>query len=265
MAKKISKKEAIKSKAKRGQVTLWIIIALAIVVGFLILFTFRRAPSVSVEAESNPAAFIDKCARKAINDAVDQIIPHGGFIEPVNYIEYNRINVSYLCENRNYYLPCINAHPMLITEITNEIHNLTQPILDQCFSNLKTELEKRQNKVVYDPMKFIIELAPNKVFVNIDRKVTVTRAEEARKFEKFNIQVVNPIYDLANVAIEIANNEANYCYFEYVGYMLLYPRWKIDVFSFSEGTRIYTITDKDSEKQMNVAIRSCVIPAGLGF
>ena len=250
---------------KKGQVTIWIIIAIAIVAGFLILFTFQRAPTVSVEAEANPTAFIEKCARKAINDAVDQIIPHGGFLDPINVIEYNHINVSYLCENRNYYLPCINAHPMLITEITNEIHNLTQPILDQCFSNLKIELEKRNSKVDYNPLKFEIVLAPNKVFVNIGRKVTITRAEEARKFEKFDIGIVNPIYDLANVAIEIANNEANYCYFEYVGYMLLYPRWRIEVFSFSEGTKIYTITDKNSDKKMNVAIRSCVIPAGLGF
>jgi len=258
--KRISNKSS-----KRGQITIWIIVALAIVSINLILFAFGKVPFLSVAEETNPNAFIEKCAEKAVNDAVDLLLPHGGFLDPVNTVEYNYVNISYLCENRNYYLPCINSHPMLITELTNEIHNYSTPIIEQCFSDLKTELEKRQNKVEYGPMKVDIGLAPNKIFVNIDRKVVISRDGTSRTFNNFDIQTVNPIYDLANVAIEIANNEANYCYFEYVGYMILYPRWGIEVFSFSEGTRIYTITDKNSDKKLPVAIRSCIIPAGLGF
>lgn len=248
---------------KRGQVTIWIIVALAIVVGFLILFSFKKIPILGVSEEIVPTSYIDKCVRQAVNEATDKLLPRGGFLDPVNTKEYNRVNVSYLCENINYYLPCVNEHPMLIKEIKNEIHNYTSPRIEQCFADLKSELEKRQNKVEYGPTKFEVSLAPSKVFVNIDKRVSITRESETRTLNKFSIELLNPVYDLANIAIEIANNNAKYCYFEYVGYMILYPRWKIEVFSFSEGTRIYTITDKNSDKKMSVAIRGCAIPPGI--
>ena len=63
--------------------------------------------------------------------------------------------------------------------------------------------------------------------------------------------------------MEISNQEAKYCYFEYVGYMLLYPKMDIEKFAMSDSTKIYTLKDKKSDKEMNIAIRSCAIPPGI--
>jgi hypothetical protein len=45
--------------------------------------------------------------------------------------------------------------------------------------------------------------------------------------------------------------------------MILYPRFDIRKVAMSDSTKIYTIEDKYSEKEMNIAIRSCVIPPGI--
>ena len=63
--------------------------------------------------------------------------------------------------------------------------------------------------------------------------------------------------------MEIASQEAKYCNFENVGYGIIYPEFRVDVFPMSTGSKIYTILYKKSGEKMNIAIRSCVIPPGI--
>ena len=93
--------------------------------------------------------------------------------------------------------------------------------------------------------------------------MTIKNNEETRDFEKFDFQFSSPIFNLANIAIEIADQEAKYCYFEYVGYSIIYPRYQISLFTMSDSTRIYTIKDTKTKKEMNIAIRGCALPQGL--
>ena len=64
------------------------------------------------------------------------------------------------------------------------------------------------------------------------------------------------------MAHEIVSQESQFCYFEYLGYMLLYPEYKIDKFRTSDETIIYTIDHKDSKEMFRFAVRGCVIPPG---
>ncbi|HLC52957.1 MAG TPA: hypothetical protein VJK03_00280, partial [Candidatus Nanoarchaeia archaeon] len=65
------------------------------------------------------------------------------------------------------------------------------------------------------------------------------------------------------VAIEISSQEAKYCYFEYVGYMILHPEFDIQKTALSDSTKIYTIKDIRTEEVMRIATRSCAIPPGV--
>ena len=86
---------------------------------------------------------------------------------------------------------------------------------------------------------------------------------QTMKYNEFNADIKSPLYNLAKIAIEIASQQAKFCYFEYVGYMILYPRYSIDVFAMSDSTKIYSIEDRESGKKLNIAIRSCAIPPGI--
>lgn len=248
---------------KKGQVAIWFIAAFVIVALIMIVFFVSKKPVTGGVDETNPEAIIEKCARESINEAVDKMIPQGGFIEPENYKMYNNIKVAYLCQNVGYFKTCINQHPLLLNEMKEEILKYAEPRIEQCFLNMKKELEKRRNAVELGDMNISVSFSSNRVFLDIERKITITHNNEKKNFEKYNIEVNNPLYDLGKVAIEIASQEAKYCYFEYVGYMILYPRFSIEKFAMSDSTKIYTIKDKYSDKEMNIATRSCAIPPGI--
>jgi hypothetical protein len=69
-------------------------------------------------------------------------------------------------------------------------------------------------------------------------------------------------YDLALVAQEIVSQEARFCNFEHLGYMLLYPDFEIDKFRTGDSDTIYTLTHRESGERFRFAVRGCVIPAG---
>ncbi len=251
-------------KAKKGQMVLWIILAIAIVaLVFLIAVMLNKKPQLQATETENPQPIIDKCVKDAVNEAVDIMLPQGGFIEPKNYKAYSKINISYLCLNEGNFKPCIMQHSALLKEMTEEIHTYISPRIEQCSQNMKEELEKKNMDVELGKQEINVSLARGKVYVLIIRDVLITKDKETKKFEKFNSEIKSPVYDLGRVAIEIANQEAQYCNFEYVGYMILYPQFKITKNLAGDSTKIYSIKDIKSEKEMNIAIRSCVIPIGI--
>ena len=248
---------------KKGQIAIFVIIAIVIVAILVIFFMINRKPILPNQEEFNLQSSIEKCTRDSSEEALDIMIPQGGFIEPENYKTYKNIKTTYLCQNTGYFKPCISQHPMLINEEINEVENYITPLIEQCFLTVKTELEKRNYAVTLEPMKLNVSFGTNKVLVSINRKISLTKNEQTSRFDEFNIAITNPIYDLSKVAIEIASQEAKFCYFEYVGYMILYPKFSIEKFAFSDATKIYSIRDKNSNKEMNIATRSCAIPPGI--
>ncbi len=261
---KCSWRERVKSNMDKGaQIGMWVIFAIAIIVVVALLFAIQKKPVPDQGIDYNPQSYIDGCTRKAVEEVVDKILPQGGFLNPGYFKLYNGTKVIVLCESREFYKTCVSQHPMLLNEIKGEILNYTLPRIEKCFDNLKAELEKTNAKVNYGLLTTSVDLGPERVYLNIKREVMITKNEQSMKFENFNVETVSPIYDLASIAVLIAGEEAKNCYFEYVGYELLHPSYKIDVFMFSDATRIYTLKDKDSGKIMNIATRSCVIKPGI--
>lgn len=256
--------EVKNNKGKKAQVAVWVIIAMVIAAVILMLFFFNKSPITTNQGGAyDLQSVIDKCVRDSGSTAIERMLPQGGFLEPANYKIYKNINVTYLCQNIGYYRPCISQHPLLLNDEISEINNYTKPIIEQCFLAAQTELQKRNYELSMDQTKLNISLGPGKVYFYITKHITITKNGQTQKFDKFDVALQNPIYDLSKVAMEITGQEAKYCYFEYVGYMLLYPRWDIRKFTFSDSTKIYTIEDKQSKKEMNIAIRGCAIPPGI--
>lgn len=250
-------------KSKKAQMTIWIIVALAIVGILLAMLLLNPREIIKPRDNVSFQASIEKCARDSVNEAIEALMPQGGFIEPNNYKVYKNTKVAYLCQNTGYFSPCINQHPMLIDEITKEIENYAYDQIENCFINSKAELEKRNYKISLSSMNLNISLMPGKIGILISREMTLEKNAQTESVNNFKIEVISQLYDLSKVAIEITNQEAKYCYFEYVGYMVLFPEISIEKFAFSDSTKIYTIQDKKSLSEMNIAVRGCAIPPGI--
>ena len=253
----------IKIINKKAQIAIWVVIAISIVAIIGLLFVFSKKPIGAGIDISDPKGRMEKCAKDAVNEAAEIILRQGGFVEPKNYKLYQNNKVTYLCENTGNFKPCINQHPLLLNEIKKEIVQYSYPIIEFCFNDVKEEFEKRKYSASFAETKLNISLGGDRIYLNIEKDIELKKNDAISRYEEFNVEINNPTYDLAKVAIEIAGQESKYCYFEYVGYMILYPRFDIKKFTMSDSTKIYTIKDKYSNKEMNIAIRGCAIPAGI--
>ncbi|MDO8563517.1 MAG: hypothetical protein Q7R87_00750 [Nanoarchaeota archaeon] len=248
---------------KKGQVAIWIILAMAIVLILSLLFFFKAKPKISESYDyGNPPAFIESCTKNAILDAEKIIIAQGGFLEPKNFVSYNNVSIEYLCKNAGYFEPCIQQHPYLLIEMEKEIINYSRPIIDECFKQLITELERRNNKVEFKGFDFKLNFVPGRIRSEIITDIKIRNEQESKEYNNFKIDLISPVYQLGRMVLHIANDEAKYCYFEYVGYMVSNPDLKIEKTTLGDSTKIYSVTDIKSGEKIRTAIRGCAIPAG---
>ncbi len=255
-------------KAIRGQASIWVIVAIVLVASVILFFIIDRSAKLSRvgegEAVFDVQSYLESCSTELVNEIVEKMLPQGGFVLPKNFATFNDLKIEYTCKNNGYYEPCIQQHPMLIREMENEIKNYTTDKIEECFDDMEKEFRKRGSDVALDPnMEYNVDLEEDKILLNIKRKVKIEKGGDIRRGEEYKVEIPSPAYNLGRIAAEIADQEARFCYFEFVGYSILYPRYEVDKYSMSDATNIYTIRDFKSLKEMNIAIRGCAIPAGL--
>lgn len=247
---------------KRGQITIFIILAILMVALAVLFFVLRGFIGIGVKetVETNPQRFIEICAEEELRNSIDLVLSQGGFLEPKDYKLHNDIKATYLCKNIGLFDPCVNQHPMLLNEISLELKNKIKPVVDDCFIELKDSFEGLGYEITIGEDKGInVTLAPESVYLEIDRSVLVRKADEKVSFDKMKIPYKSSLYALASIAVDIVRNEAKFCYFEYLGYMHLYPRYILHLKVFSDSTEVYSIKDSYTQEEMNIALRGCAL------
>jgi len=257
---------------KRGQVTIFIILAIIIIAIIVLFFLVREKviPEIGRIKETGPVPFLESCIEDKVREGVEIISLQGGSINnPLHRRfkfegEEEFRDISYLCYNQNDYLPCINQEPMLIQHLEDEMHDYISEDVDDCFDDLVSSLV-RQNYVVdveYSPGGFEVDLMKNRIIININGELTLTKAGETSKQEDFTIIISSRFYDTALVVQEIISRLAESCNFKQVGYMLVYPQWNIDPFPIGDLTIIYTIENRATKEKFRFAVRGCVMSPG---
>lgn len=249
-------------KGENGQVTIFVILAIVIVAAVIFLFIFWGGPESSVTEETSPKSIVQKCAEDPIEESIEIILKTGGEISPQLTIQYEGENYTYLCYQEDYYLPCYNLYPLLQERVENEIKENSKEEIQNCFNLMREDYESRGFSVSGGATNFSVNLFPNSLKVNLKKDIEITEKDNSQKFEDFGFEIVSPLYELINIAREIVNSESQYCYFEYNGYMLLHPEYKIWRIDYV-GTKIYKIIDRRTGKEFKFAVRSCVSPPGI--
>lgn len=248
---------------KKGQIAIFAIISLMLVASIAVVFLMFSSPELITGSEFEPQRFIDSCIRESIRQKTDLMLIQGGFADPTDYKIYNDTKVTYLCKNINYYEPCIVQYPLYVSAVEQELENQIRPDIEGCFIELEDELRRRNYQVQGGEMDLDASFKPGVVEVNIERDFSYSREEESRRFDSFTSSINNPLYELTHVANEIVFQEGQFCYFEYLGYSLLYNQFDIRKTTMSDSTRIYTIKHKPTGGKMMMAIRGCATPHGL--
>ncbi|MEK6928280.1 MAG: hypothetical protein AABX11_07650 [Nanoarchaeota archaeon] len=252
------------SRGDRGQATLWIIVGIAIVILIAVLFVMNRGPKGGQvdDGSFDINSYIEKCVRDDVLDVVDEILPHGGFLVNRASKNYNNISIEYLCYNQGFFKPCINQHPDYFNEVNNVIKENIVGKINSCFESLDATLVNRGAEVSGGMASLNVNIVPDKIVVKINRSMNVIEKEVFQQYDKFDFEITSPIYMLMRTALEVVNSEAQYCYFEYVGYMLMNKDLIIRKTALGDSTKIYSMEDYKTGKKLNIAVRGCAIPPG---
>ncbi|MEM3405687.1 MAG: hypothetical protein QW117_01800 [Candidatus Pacearchaeota archaeon] len=260
----------------KSQTTLFVIVSILIVSTILLFFFITRGKTILKPEISyiEPEEYIKKCAKDSVTDAINILLDQGGNLNPKNYLIFENKKVSFLCYNRNYYSSCIIQYPLLVNHIENEIIDYSLPKIKDCLYNLSKNYKERGYEIDYDQPKLEIKLKPNKVDINIlfQKGLIISKEDSLKKYDEIKTYISSPIYDLADLALEIASQEAKYCYFSVLGYSLLYQRIEVKVTPSLrtlnnperiERGKIYILKDIYSGKKFYFAVRGCEIPPGI--
>jgi len=261
-------------KSKRAQVTIFIIMGVLIISIAVLFFIFKSGviPYGGGGREINPDSFLKSCMEEKIKETIKTISIQGGNMNPVFYKRFKFtdedvfVNISYLCYNQNYYLPCINQEPMLIQHLKDEIKNEIQTEIENCFTELGKSLDEQGYTVDAVYNGFEVKLLPKKIVIEIAGELTLTKAEEPLRYENFTITLTSRLYDLTAVTYYIISQEAKPCgvvpNFDALDFMSLHPEFSIDMVLASDSVKIYIIKHQDDENKFIFALRGCVIPSG---
>jgi len=258
---KISNGNLLK-KNKKGQVTIFIIIGMMIIIAGVLIYLFYPKIKTTIGGEEkNPEAYIQSCLEQDLKDTVEKVSLQGGSINPIHYILYNNTKIEYLCYTNEYYIPCTVQQPMLKEHIELQITEDIDEAVDACFTSLKESYEKKGYDVNLKRGKKITELMPKKIIATFNYSLTLTKGN-TQTYDSFNIILNNNLYELTTIANDIIEWETTYGDAEVTTYMTYNHDLKAEKLMKNSGEKIYILTNRDTQNKFQFAVRSQAWPAG---
>lgn len=244
---------------KKGQVTIFVILALVLVGVVVVIFAF---PEVNVFSDSvNPGAYLKSCIEPEVNVIKDKLSEQGGYSNPVHYTFYQDMKLQYLCYTSDNYLPCTVQQPLLVKQVEKEMKAHIEPRAKQCLQDLKNQYERKGYRVSSGTSEIVVSIIPEKIIVDFNAPLTITK-EDTQTFQKFAVAVDSSWYDLLLTAVSIIQYESTLGDSETSLYISYYPNLKIDKTRRDDGSTIYQLSDVTTEDKFSFATRSLVWPQG---
>jgi hypothetical protein len=252
---------------KRAQVTIFIILAIIIVIGVSAYFLlFYNGVNVSKTIKSDPAQYIHDCAKDNANLFLDNVLAHGGVfyneLSDWEFLSFNNTKVLLLCYTNETKKNCINRHPLLELEIEKKLTSFLKPKIETCFSEVIDAL--KPGVVSEGSMNFSLDVIKGKILFYIEKPITIASGEESTSFRRFDTEVSSNIYELLDVQNMIITREVscdcqdNNCNADLGKINLDYPQLITARFMTEKHEKIYTLTSSLNKNKFSFAVRNCV-------
>ena len=254
------------NKNKYSQITIFVIVAIAIIALITIFFIIKK-PSVSSGLPppgEDPRRYIEVCTELALQDILPQLELQGGFSNPTSYHTYNGTKITFLCTAQSKEQLCINKHPMLNKEIEKEIYNLIKPKIDYCFVNLKNAMKEYNYQE--DNMVLNITIVDRKLNVDIAKRISFTRNSQTQTIEDFRLSLNSYLSDFVTLSNRIINEELTCnCPSESCNADIINLNNQNRLFEITkpvltgEGIEVYSIYEPNTKEKFYFAIKNCVL------
>jgi len=146
--------------------------------------------------------------------------------------------------------------------IQNDLEKYVKPRIKNCLSIFEDTYEKKGYDISMKDPKITIELVPDNVLVDMDIDLRISK-DGTENYDHIRTGIKSKIYNFVMIASSIISFETRLGDSETLNYMLYYPSLKVEKKKQSDGTKIYILTDRDSDEKFYFATKSFVVPAGV--
>jgi len=244
----------------RGQVTIFVIIAIVIFAIILFYFFYIGPNFVSISAKK-PA--LEKCIGDELAIQISKLSLTAGVVNPKFTSMYLDENYTFVCYTNEYYKPCVVQQPFLKDGFETALETAMKPKIQACYDSAVNELRAQGNDITTGTIKTNLTINPDGVSVVIEAPTIVSTEGASASFKKFNVNVYSDLYTVIMVANSILQYESSYGDSDVSSFMFYYPDLKVEKIRRDDSVKLYIITDKNNIKY-RFASRSYAWPPGYG-
>ncbi|MFH0977812.1 MAG: hypothetical protein V1837_00785 [Candidatus Woesearchaeota archaeon] len=215
------------SAIKKGQLTIFIILGLAILSSLALVYFLESAktqilPEHPIEPELVPelvSQAVSSCVKEKAPILIKSLASGGGDFHPLQHRLYQGVNYSYLClsSEKN---GCING---LLTRSKMQ-SRLAEALRTGLLSCINLTFLKRQGYAVTDkPIVVSSVIAFDHVQFLVDYPVLVSKDSFVLENPKQSVDIALPLGKLLDLSRFILNSEINSSYFDKDSWMLSHP------------------------------------------
>lgn len=250
---------------KKAQMAIFIIAGIAVIALIVLFFLIKGnlLPTTTKNIEREPQKFLDNCLKPKIKEKVDILLKNGGYLSNSLNFTFDNKSMAYLCYNQNDYFPCINQKPLLLSDLKQELHKGVSKDAENCFEEYKKKMEGLNYEIKMGSTKLNETLTLISFILDIEKSISINSKGSSSSYKNFEIVYSTRLYELASLAQEIVSQEAEFCNFDSMGYMMLYPEIKIEKIKTDKKGTIYFLTNKKTNEKFAFAVRGCILPGGI--
>lgn len=248
---------------KRGQVTIFVIIGIVLIIAGILIYSF--IPNLKITKttmDENPKLFIKNCLEEDFQILIEQISLNGGKLNPEFYHSYYGNKVQMLCSTATYYELCVIQEPAIHYSVEQEINLGIENKVNSCFDELVSSLEKKGYNVNLEKENLSTTLLPEKILLDINNTLTISK-RDSKIFTDFDLYFESNLYELLGIAQSIVEYESLIGDSDPVEFMSIYKNFEIEKDRAYNDVKVYKIKYKKTGELFQFASRSLVFPPGL--
>lgn len=240
---------------KRGQVTIFIILAIIIVAGIVSFFIWIK-PTMS--SKTGARIGFSGCIQDSLENKIAELEKTGGIINPQFVYKYQDEEYPYFCYASEYYKQCTMQVPFPDSKFEEQLEIAIREEVNACYTESIEELKSQGYDVIQGNINYNITLEQDGIRMKIDAPTVVG----SQSFARFNVKLDTPIYEMTMIATSILQYETSYGDSDTDTLTTLYPDYKITKIKTGNGSTLYEIESKLYKNKYRFASRSLVFPPG---
>jgi len=186
---------------KRGQVTIFIIIAIILIVAVAFYFVLKDDISVDkIPTEVEPVyTNLISCLEETTEEGVEYLGMHGGYYEIPE-----AVSISYFTDDIPYYYLNLKTNIPPIERIEGELENYIHNYLSNCLDF--KDFEEQGFEIREGDLLVYVNINEKEIRTKLDYPLTISKGKSTKRLREFEIEIDSDLERLLEVSEEVVNS-----------------------------------------------------------